>query len=133
MSNTCGPDKSQERWCDMPWTTIFASTMPEVFVDRVFRYLHMNYDLETARRDGKLTRQDGSVDGKVYDVKATGMKILKVRIHGEPYLAHRLVWLFVHGEWPPNNLEFIDGNGCNCAIENLRLKNRTANKRKGIA
>lgn len=98
-------------------------------MDKIFRYLHNNYDHESAKRYGKLVRQDGSIDGKPWNVNATGMVNLTVRIFGEKYLAHRLIWLFVNGEWPPNNLEFIDGNGCNCAPENLRLKNKTARRR----
>lgn len=35
------------------------------------------------------------------------------------YLAHRLAWLYVNGEWPKSRLGFCDGSPQNCAIDNI--------------
>ena len=44
----------------------------------------------------------------------------KIGIAGHDYRAHRLAWLHVHGKWPEGQLDHIDGNPGNNAIDNLR-------------
>lgn len=44
------------------------------------------------------------------------------------YQAHRIIWLWVHGEWP-NVIDHIDGNPSNNNIHNLRSVTQTENMR----
>lgn len=43
-----------------------------------------------------------------------------IRVKGRHYAVHRLVWLYVHGRWPPYLLDHRDGNKLNNSIGNLR-------------
>lgn len=45
---------------------------------------------------------------------------LRVFIDGHSYKVHRLVWLYVNGEWPLGQIDHIDGNRINNRICNIR-------------
>lgn len=44
------------------------------------------------------------------------------------YKAHRLAWLYTHGEWPQGRLTHVNGNRSDNRIENLRLKSDNIGK-----
>ena len=48
-------------------------------------------------------------------------------IMGKRYPAHRLAWLYVHGEFPEADIDHIDGDKTNNAISNLRKATRAQN------
>ena len=47
-----------------------------------------------------------------------------ISINGHRYFSHRLAWFLVHGEWPPEWINHIDGDRANNRIDNLRLATR---------
>jgi len=51
----------------------------------------------------------------------------RIRVDGLLYLAHRLAWLFVHGDFPILDIDHIDRNRDNNAIENLRVATTSLN------
>ncbi len=53
---------------------------------------------------------------------------ISIKIDREPNLAHRLAWLYMIGEWPPNDLDHRDRDRSNNAWSNLRLANDSLNQ-----
>lgn len=45
---------------------------------------------------------------------------IEVSVEGKIYLAHRLAWLHVTGQWPKHEIDHKDGNPANNVFENLR-------------
>lgn len=44
----------------------------------------------------------------------------RLKVFGQYYLAHRLAWFYVTGEWPKHFIDHKDGNPSNNAFSNLR-------------
>jgi hypothetical protein len=76
-----------------------------------------------------LGQRAGSLDAKGYRV---------IKIAGQSYKAHRLAWLWEHGEWPKLDLDFINRDPDDCRIKNLREATKSQNggnsvvRRKGL-
>lgn len=66
----------------------------------------------------------GSVAG---DMDAKGY--WRLRVKTKRYLAHRLAWFYVTGEWPPCEIDHINRIRTDNRWKNLRLADRFQNKR----
>lgn len=96
----------------------------------------LHYDPET----GRLTwlRREGDSQGiKYFNTRFSGKEAGRmdkygyraIIIQGKDYLAHRLAWLYVHGEWPENEIDHINGIRDDNRIQNLRSVTHRVNAR----
>lgn len=78
----------------------------------------LNYDPETGiftRSVGRANQVAGAPAGRL-----AHHGYLFVTIDYKKYLAHRLAWYFIYGEWPTNNIDHINGVRGDNRISNLR-------------
>lgn len=59
-------------------------------------------------------------------VKSDG-RYKMMRIDGKCYYAHRVAWLFVHGEWPECEIDHVNGDGLDNRPCNIRKATRKDN------
>ena len=52
---------------------------------------------------------------------------IRIGIKGKSHLAHRLAWVYFHGEWPQKWVDHIDGDKKNNRINNLRQASASEN------
>jgi len=74
-------------------------------------------------KDRKSVAKAGS---KVGCVHHTGY--LKTKVKGKNLLVHRLIWFLVHGEWPSDKLDHINGDKRDNRINNLREATQSQNR-----
>jgi len=49
-----------------------------------------------------------------------GNGYLRIKVNQQQHAAHRLAWYLMHGKWPDNMIDHIDGNPLNNKLNNLR-------------
>ena len=65
--------------------------------------------------------------GKKAGTIQSGNRYIIIGIRYKRYYAHRLAWLYMKGEWPPDELDHINGDKQDNRFENLRLATRGQN------
>jgi hypothetical protein len=84
------------------------------------------YDIETGvftwRAYMNREAREGQAAGKW---TASGYRY--IRLQRKEVMAHRLAWLYVHGEWPPGEIDHINGARGDNRMCNLRAVTRCEN------
>lgn len=88
----------------------------------VFRWRHR----PDARREWN-TRYAGKVAGTAKPGRLTSY--IRLNVGGRLYYAHRVAWLIVHGEWPEDQIDHVNGDGADNRIANLRPASNAENLR----
>ncbi len=76
-----------------------------------------------------------SRQGVIFGTIAGNMErgYLRIRLDKVIYYAHRLAWMYVHGEFPQDDTDHINGNRADNRICNLRPATRAQNMQNQIA
>lgn len=67
------------------------------------------------------------LNGKIAGWESASHGYWVVCVKGKDYLAHRLAWLYVYGEWPSDDVDHKNGVKTDNAIKNLRDVSRSVN------
>lgn len=84
-----------------------------------------DYDSQTGvfvRKISRNRRYVGRVAGSL-----CGRGYVWIKIGRVAYAAHRLAWLYVHGEWPPRDIDHDNLDKSDAAFLNLRLATKSQN------
>lgn len=98
---------------------------PALSADQVRRLLTLNVETGELRWTAAATlgRRTGMVAGSR---QAKGY--IQIKIGTRVFLAHRLIWFMVHGEWPQGQIDHINGVRTDNALSNLRCVTAAQNK-----
>lgn len=91
----------------------------------------LDYDRDSGDLRWKQHMTPRARAGTVAGVIQEG-KYRRVGIYGRYYLAHRLAWLIATGEWPPHEIDHINGIKSDNRLCNLRLATSAQNNRNTI-
>jgi len=97
-----------------------------ITVDELRRLLA--YDPETGYFTWLVTLcSKGPAGGRAGSKRRKGY--IEIKIYGRSYASHRLAWFYVHGKWPPNHIDHINGVRDDNRIVNLRPATSSQNRR----
>jgi hypothetical protein len=83
------------------------------------------YDPETGVFTNRVTRRGSLAGARVGSKDAHGH--INIGINYHTYKAHRLAWLYVYGEWPPDCIDHINRDPADNRICNLRVADKSVN------
>ena len=89
----------------------------------------LRYDAESGSFFWKIKKN--SYGGKVSVGSVAGHVnkngYISIRLNGQLHLAHRLAWFYVHREWPPLEIDHVNGCPSDNRLSNLRCVDSSQN------
>lgn len=75
------------------------------------------------------TQNANKIAGCITKTTTNKYILIKISLNGnnKKYLAHRLAWLYIYGDFPNGDIDHVDGNGLNNCIYNLRIVDSAIN------
>lgn len=88
-----------------------------------------SYDPETGLFTRLVTRSHNAKAGQVVSGCKTPFGYRVIHVDGKVYMAHRLAWLYVYGDWPTEGMDIdhANRNREDNRLQNLRLATRSEN------
>ena len=96
--------------------------------ERVRELFHYEEDTGNLVRIKTVSRSPRSKVGQRAGAKASH-GYLATMVDGTHYLNHRLIWLYVHGKFPEEQLDHIDQDRLNNRLSNLRAVTHQENNK----
>ena len=94
----------------------------------------LSYDPLTGTFVWIKTKSKCARAGKATSLAVNGDGYRHIYIDGRTYKAHRLAWLYVHGEWPSGQIDHINGVKDDNRLTNLRdVSNKTNSRNQNRA
>lgn len=102
------------------------------YIDATYVREALSYDVET----GKFIWRKRSDMTATWNIRYAGTQAGWFDVHGYiiitikyvDYRAHRLAWLIIHGLWPKNEIDHINGDPADNRLSNLREATSSQNK-----
>jgi hypothetical protein len=88
----------------------------------------LRYEPDTGNFYWLQPRSNAIAIGSIAGTRA-GHGYWQISINDRLYRAHRLAWFYVHGVWPTNVLDHVNGDKLDNSILNLRDVSHSANSK----
>lgn len=87
------------------------------------------YDEQSGTLIRRITTSSRAIAGKRAGSMSGRIGHRYINIKRKMYLEHRLVWLYVTGEWPTRGIDHVNGDPADNRFENLRNVSQSENMR----